>query len=114
MSDIYLTTGDYGLQERWAPLGNCVLGFTRGGNLELWNVVSGRLLWESGTEGKGAPKLSVRADGNVVIYGHGSKVLWSSNTAGSPGAFLAVQADGNVVIYSKDDRPLWQTATSGR
>lgn len=114
MTDICLTAGDYGLQERWTAGVRYIFGFTRGGNLELWNTARGHLLWESGTEGKGATRLSVREDGNVVIYGAGNRILWSSDTAGSPGAFVAVQEDGNVVVYSRDHKPLWQSGTSGR
>lgn len=99
---------------RWrAPSGYTLL-FTNEGNLELHSP-AGSKLWESRTSGRGAGKLAMQADGNLVIYDRAlAKPLWSTNTSGHRGAFLAVQEDGNVVIYTPDRKPLWSTATQGR
>ncbi|MFF9050222.1 FG-GAP-like repeat-containing protein [Streptomyces erythrochromogenes] len=79
---------------------------------------------ESGTTlvGKNL-KLSMQADGNMVIYhnsgGEGKgAALWSSNTYGNPGAYAIMQADGNFVVHKKDGGDgrgghLWSTATFG-
>jgi len=96
---------------RWVAAERYVLHFTSAGNLELWNSASRRLLWESGTAGRGAARLKMQDDGNLVIYDDLQQPLWDSGTAGNDRAVLAVQADGNVVIYSSDKRPLWHTAT---
>ncbi|MGW6822991.1 trypsin-like serine protease [Streptomyces sp. NPDC055005] len=68
-------------------------------------------------------KLSMQADGNMVIYhnsgGEGKgAALWSSNTYGNAGAYAVMQADGNFVIYTKTGGDgkgghLWSTATFG-
>ncbi|MFE5768681.1 FG-GAP-like repeat-containing protein [Streptomyces sp. NPDC056485] len=79
---------------------------------------------ESGTTLVGKDlKLSMQADGNLVIYhnsgGEGKgAALWSSNTYGNPGAYAIMQADGNFVVYKKDGGDgkgghLWSTATFG-
>ena len=98
----------------WRAPSGYTLHFTREGNLELRSPV-GAKLWESRTAGRGAGKLAMQADGNLVIYDRAlAKALWSTNTNGHRGAFLAVQEDGNVVIYAPDRKPLWATATQGR
>ncbi|MFD8789744.1 trypsin-like serine protease [Streptomyces vinaceus] len=68
-------------------------------------------------------KLSMQADGNLVMYhnsgGEGKGgALWSSNTYGNPGAYAIMQADGNFVVYTKTGGDgkgghLWSTATMG-
>lgn len=86
-------------------------------------VRSGQII-ESGTTlvGKNL-KLSMQADGNLVIYhnsgGEGKgAALWSSNTYGNPGAYAIMQADGNFAVYTKTGGDgkgghLWSTATFG-
>jgi hypothetical protein len=39
-------------------------------------------LWASGTYNKGATKLVLQGDGNLVIYNRSSQVLWASGTNG--------------------------------
>ncbi|MFG2335359.1 FG-GAP-like repeat-containing protein [Streptomyces yangpuensis] len=79
---------------------------------------------ESGTTLVGRHlKLSMQADGNLVIYhnsgGEGKgAALWSSDTHGNPGAYAIMQGDGNFVVYKKDGGDgkgghLWSTATFG-
>jgi len=102
---------EVGPDHRWSPTDRYALRFTRSGNLEVWNNAERRLLWQSGTAGRGAAKLAMQPDGNLVIYDHQRQALWNSGTGGNRGAVLSVQDDGNVVIYSSDRRPLWHTAT---
>jgi hypothetical protein len=109
--NIELTQMEVRPECRWTATGRYVLQFTRSGNLELWNVPARKRLWESGTAGRGAARLAMQDDGNLVIYDEFQRPLWDSGTAGNCGAKLAVQEDGNVVIYSSDKRPLWHTGT---
>jgi len=105
---------EFGLGARWQVATGYILQFTADGNLEVRNR-GGARLWESRTAGRGARKLAMQSDGNLVIYdGSAEKPLWSTNTSGHPGAFLAVQEDGNVVIYAKRDKPIWATDTHGK
>jgi hypothetical protein len=109
--NIELHEMEVGPNSRWTATGRYVLHFTPTGNLEVWNIPARKRLWESGTAGRGAAKLSMQSDGNLVIYDLLKQPLWDSGTAGNRGAMLAVQDDGNVVIYSADKRPLWNTGT---
>jgi hypothetical protein len=57
--------------------------FQSDGNLVLYK--SGRVLWATGTDGRGEI-LAMQADGNLVIYG-GGRALWATNTDRNGGAF---------------------------
>lgn len=63
------------------------------------------------SDGSGARKLTMQADGNLVQTVDG-KAVWSSRTSGNKGAYAAVQTDGNLVVYSVDKRALWASNTS--
>ncbi|MDH6141309.1 hypothetical protein P3T35_003326 [Kitasatospora sp. GP30] len=58
-------------------------------------------------------KLSMQADGNLVLYGSSGRSLWSTGTWGHPGATAAMQADGNFVLSGTDRNSLWSTGTWG-
>ncbi|MFF4582802.1 trypsin-like serine protease [Streptomyces sp. NPDC001373] len=101
---------------------------TRVDDLAAWvQATSGHVLRAGQTIASGATlvakhlKISMQADGNLVIY-HNSAVpgkggvLWASNTSGNPGAYAIMQADGNFVVYTKTGGDgkgghLWSTAT---
>lgn len=102
----------FGKGTRWVT--NCTkykLEFQTDGNLVLYNS-SGRVIWATGTEGRGA-KLQVQGDGNVVLYNSSYQPIWATDTDRNPGAFLSVQTDGNLVLYKGDGRPIWATGTDG-
>jgi hypothetical protein len=97
---------------RWVT--NCTrfrLEFQTDGNLALYNS-SGRAIWATGTEGRGAT-LQVQGDGNVVLYDSNNRPIWATDTDRNSGAFLSVQTDGNLVLYRSDRRPIWATGTDG-
>ena len=105
---------EFNVGESWQAPNGYKLLFTNEGNLELRSPI-GAKLWESGTAGRGAGRLAMQADGNLVIYdGSLAKALWESGTSGNRGAFLALQEDGNVVIYTPERKPVWATATHGK
>jgi hypothetical protein len=85
------------------------LQFQGDGNLVLLNK-SGKVLWATGTEGRGE-RLVMQADGNLVIYDSSNKPLWATNTDRNPRAFFAIQGDGNLVIYTANGKPLWGSGT---
>lgn len=95
---------EFGPDTRWAVETGYTLEFTAAGNLELADQF-GIVIWESRTAGKGADKLAMQSDGNLVIY-CGSRPLWATNTAQDPGAFLTF-LDGGLAICSADGRPVW-------
>lgn len=67
-------------------------------------------LWSSRTKVKNSYAV-LQADGNFVIY-HNTTAIWSTRTAHNPGASFVVQDDGNAVIY-QDATPIWSTGTHG-
>lgn len=95
--------GDYPLDRRWTA-GKYVLHFTSEGNLEFWSDRSRIPIWQSGTHGFGAARLSLQDDGNLVIYDKRHKALWASGTHGQPGAYLEIRPDGALAMCAADKR----------
>jgi hypothetical protein len=58
-------------------------------------------------------KLVMQTDGNLVLYGPGSRALWWTGTNGSGAERLALQEDGNLVLYRANGTPAWQSGTRG-
>jgi hypothetical protein len=89
------------------------------GNLVLFkssSLVSSNAAWASGSKGKGAAprRLTMQADGNLVIYDANGVVTWASGTNGkgkSPYK-LVLQTDRNLVIYDASGKATWATKTS--
>jgi len=106
------TNENFAPGHRWHA-GPHMFQFAVSGNLEVRDRRH-FLLWESGTAGKPAARLSMQVDGNLVLYDRNSRPLWASNTSGNPGASLVALLDGNVVIRSPRGDLLWQTATTSR
>jgi len=79
-------------------------------------IVAGARLTVPATMRAGAPpvlspdgrfRLTMQADGNLVIYDSSGRAQWATATF-VPDSYLRVQPDGNVVIYdSEDGFPLW-------
>jgi Domain of unknown function (DUF1929)/Legume lectin domain len=89
------------------------LALQRDGNMVLTQLTTGtrKVLWQSNTAKKGASRLVLQTDGNLVLYDKASTALWASNTAGSTGSYLVVQNDGNLVIYDQNNHPIWASNT---
>ena len=91
-----------------------------------------RIIWETGTSGRGASQLKLEADGNLEIQAADGTALWDPqylpDKAGpaEPGAFMAstataqlvVEEDGNLVAYNSPDHAAdgkwWEAGTAGR
>ncbi|MBV9569883.1 MAG: hypothetical protein JO056_01405 [Alphaproteobacteria bacterium] len=104
------TAIEFGRNTSWS-FGCYRLWFTPSGNLELSNEANGKIVWQTGTQGK---KMAMQEDGNLAIYGDDGACIWSSGTFGNARAFLAAQDDGNLVIYSAREKPLWESRTAGK
>lgn len=61
--------------------------------------------WQSRTNGQITSRLSMQADGNLVLY-RGTQPLWHTSTHGRPGAYVVMQDDGNLVVYY-GNKPVW-------
>jgi hypothetical protein len=57
-------------------------------------------------------RLTMRADGNLVISDEDGVTRWSSHTTGR-GVRAVFQADGHLVVYAADDRTAWSSGTAG-
>jgi len=91
--------------------GKFQLRFQTDGNLVLYFVPTGAILWSSDTDGLGGTTLTMQKDGNLVMRNSSGAAVWSSNTQGHPGAYLKVQNDGNLVIYPLSGSVLFETHT---
>jgi hypothetical protein len=62
----------------------------------------------------GQYRLTMRAEGDLVVYAPGNRVLWSSGT-GVANSEVLMQSDGNLVVYTPlpDRRAVWASATQG-
>lgn len=59
-------------------------------------------------------RLSMQADGDLVIYSLKSgQSLWSTNTGGHPGAVATMGTDGVLSVHTGDGTSLWSSDTSG-
>lgn len=112
INSTYGQTTEFYPDKTWKLCSGYKVSFQKDGNLVVYNR-SGKALWSSGTNNKGADRLSLNANGDLVIY---RKVypIWSAGTHGNPGATLAVQEDGNLAIYNRRSKPVWATGTHGQ
>lgn len=83
---------------------NTVLGTT---------LRAGRQLASGDSLTANSARLTMGADGNLVVASNANKTLWSTGTGGNPGAVAAFGADGNLTVKSADgSRTLWESKTS--
>jgi murein DD-endopeptidase len=56
--------------------------------------------------------LTMRTDGNLVVYSAAKRALWVSSTEAGSRSFLTVRNDGNVATYATSSGPaIWSTRT---
>ena len=58
-------------------------------------------------------RLTLQADGDLVLSSDASGAFWSAGLAGRGGAVAVMQDDGNFVVYSGTSVPLWSTHSDG-
>lgn len=58
-------------------------------------------------------RLTMKPDGNLVLYDGAGKALWDTHTYGHPGAHAAMHTDGNLVVVSTAGKELWTSRTYG-
>ncbi|MFJ8697397.1 FG-GAP-like repeat-containing protein [Streptomyces roseolilacinus] len=57
-------------------------------------------------------RLTLRADGDLVVTSRAGNVLWSTGTAGYPGATAVFGTDGNLVVRDAAGTTRWASGTS--
>ncbi|MFE4626052.1 hypothetical protein [Streptomyces mirabilis] len=58
-------------------------------------------------------RMTLRSDGNLVIYDEQGHIRWTAHTSGS-GNRAVFQDDGHLVVYSSSNQTLWSSGTAGR
>ncbi|MEU2951594.1 FG-GAP-like repeat-containing protein [Streptomyces xanthochromogenes] len=93
-------------------------GYTIDGSIGGRRITPGTRLTSGQSVTSNSTKLTMQADGNLVITSNANKIIWSANTAGNPGATALVQSDGNITVNKAgdDSTSLWSTnqATTGK
>ncbi|GGN09959.1 putative mannose-specific lectin precursor [Lentzea pudingi] len=69
-------------------------------------------VWASGTDGKGAVRAALQADGNFVLYTSEDNAVWSTGTQGNEGSRLVLQDDRNLVVFGSDGGARWASNTN--
>ena len=77
------------------------------GNLAVIRTDGAETIWQSGTAGKGANRLVMQKDGNLVLYARDGEPLWATETDGQGGTWLVIQGDSNLVLRTDEGRAVW-------
>ncbi|MFI9583740.1 FG-GAP-like repeat-containing protein [Streptomyces sp. NPDC052236] len=76
-------------------------------------LAAGRRLNAGDTLVSASAKLTMQADGNLVITSTTGKILWSTGTAGNTGATARLDTNGNLLVRNAaDTTTLWESKTS--
>lgn len=106
---------------QWMNWGECfmndshyIFAFQLDGNIVIYNNVS-RVLWTASIGGRGANRLIMQKDGNLVAYTPRNVAVWSTRTTttGLNWTDFVFQNDGNAVVY-QNGAAVWASHTSGK
>jgi len=87
------------------------LRFQTDGNLVLYQLNTGNVLWASNTNGTGANEMLFPANGPILLE-HNGKLITHVGPYGSNSFDAIVQPDKNFVFYDADGNATWATNTS--
>ncbi|MFI6413424.1 FG-GAP-like repeat-containing protein [Streptomyces sp. NPDC050585] len=76
------------------------------------SLAAGAVLRAGDTLVSASARLTLRADGDLVVTSRAGGVLWRSGTAGHPGATALFGADGNLVVRDAAGTALWASGTA--
>ncbi|MEV4614119.1 hypothetical protein AB0K43_16215 [Kitasatospora sp. NPDC049258] len=117
MADSAAATFTLGQGDWWAgssvSSSNTHLDFQSDGNLVLY-ANSGRVLWASGTDGRGVTHVDWSASGYVKLQDSNNNTLCTvGKLSPAAGGRAMVQDDGNLVFYRSNGSVAWASDTSG-
>lgn len=96
------------------------------GNLLLYRCdtkhsgcATGRIIWETATQGHSNAYAKFQKDGNFVVYDSDGKPIWASSHDGNyslpqDSSSLYLQNDGNLVIYAKNGKSVWASDSNSK
>lgn len=112
---IYFGQGVVWYPDTQASAGTTVNGatlrFQTDGNLVLYQLNTGNVLWSSNTSGSGANEMAFPAGGPILLE-HDGRVITHVGPYGANSYDAVVQPDKNFVFYNADGNPTWATNTS--
>jgi len=76
-------------------------------------LLPGQMLQPGQSIAGGHDRLTMQANGNLVLTAPGNTPLWTSATSGNAGAELVMRPNGNLVILAAGGRSLWTSGTAG-
>ncbi len=79
------------------------------GNLVIRSLDTNQVLWASNTDGSGAVRVRLQADGNIVMRTNAGSSVWSSGTNGSGRVTLILENDGILVLRDNSGGTIWST-----
>lgn len=87
------------------------------GNFVIYNNLTNRAVWSTGTNGHWGARAVMQGDGNFVIYNTNNQAVWASSWFAYTfygGTRMVMQGDGNLVMYTPWGSPVWASNTVGR
>jgi len=91
----------------WPVLGSGPARAAAGGD----RLLPGETLQAGQSISGGHDALTMRSDGNLVLYAPGNTPIWTSRTSGNDGASLVMQTDGNLAVVAPGGQTLWAAGT---
>ena len=80
-------------------------------------VLSQTPVWMANVNPKGDDpevRLTMQADGNLVLYGKNNKVLWATDTFGTPANTMELTNDGTMIVFEESTRKIYWTSKTGK
>ena len=90
--------------------GRFALLYRQDGNLVLYGPDGP--VWDAGTSGTTAGRVTMQDDGNLVIRDARGRPVWSTDSAGNPRATLQLGDDGTLVVRRADGSTAWRRAAT--
>ena len=94
-----------------SPDGNVSLTLQQDGDLVM-ATRDGKVLWRSGTAGKGAHNAWMDHDGNLRVTDPSGAVLWHNGAHGHKDARARIENTGNLYVWDGTNHMIWDAGAS--